>query len=507
MDRSKMFPNSWQSASYKEILTVIGGWAWWLSLSVSFMWHALAAAVSREPSLGFEEDEDMSARSLDRISICAGQMFQEQQLTPSCAPDLRAWMPTAIMIGMMTIWWNPRMRRKQQRPGLQYSGHLTFYSLQLLSLGLRWSAWIRFEILGVDSPYVRTEAPRGIHAFIFIGLIMLTWLSHKAIKVAPKPGVNLNLRPEDILPGIPEQSQQHQAPTQRPKLQSSPRHQPFNFSELTQPRQPQHFPLETLMPRSNFQPQRQQNPPTPPPEPNTKYSDYYDPADAMDWSPSTPSTRLTLHPQNHRGAPATNQTPQGPTPFRGTLPPAPTAPAHRLRNPLAYHPTQFRKASTPEKENIFRQRTTAHSIPLKSGGDGNGRMTRSRTSQLTKFSNRNDYTTEDDTDVDAGSTYADSSYADSEGPYDSPVTHDPPNARSRMGVQGKRTEMPMAEPRFFAPQDMRETGLEDLFGGRSFGLGDGGFSSGGADGGRSGDGGAKSGEGFWGTVRRGFGRG
>merc|ERR1712000_542172 len=69
-------------------------------------------------------------------------------------------------------------------------------------------------------------------------------------------------------------------------------------------------------------------------------------ADEMDWTPEGPS-RYTQF--SHQPAPEYRR-PEGPNPFRGTLPPAPKAPAHKIRNPKPFLP-----ATQEKKSNFMRE--------------------------------------------------------------------------------------------------------------------------------------------------------
>jgi len=115
-------------------------------------------------------------------------------------------------------------------------------------------------------------------------------------------------------------------------------------------------------------------PPTPPPDDAISISSIesvsdtpYDPESAMDWSPTTAqpphsqprrSARTSLA-QQQRLAPyaATTSAFGGPStresPFYGTLPPRPLAPAAKLRNPQPI----FQRVSEAKKENFFKQMT------------------------------------------------------------------------------------------------------------------------------------------------------
>lgn len=148
----------------------------------------------------------------------------------------------------------------------------------------------------------------------------------------------------------------------------------------------------------------------------TAESDYSD-VDAMDW---TPSVAPSFNPIPLRTAASSYGAPPGPSPFHGTLPAAPRAPAHRLRQPAALQPGALRKVSDTQKENF----TAGFGL---------------RSSQTpSKGRGRRDQTDDEMTATE-----------DEDG---------------RMRTVGKkRREMEIANPKFWPQEDMlRNTGLETL---------------------------------------------
>lgn len=194
------------------------------------------------------------------------------------------------------------------------------------------------------------------------------------------------------------------ASTSPPRLEPShPLHRQYN----------QHvFPIDKLAISSSL---RTQNQPLSqqvyqPPE-----SDYSD-ADAMDW---TPSASTSFSPAPIRTGTTSFGASSGPSPFHGTLPAAPRAPAHRLRQPPALQPGALRKVSDTQKEN-FSASFGLHSSQTPS----RGRYRQQTDDEMTA--------TEDE--------------------------------EGKMRTVGKRRrEMEIANPKFWPQEDMlRNTGLETL---------------------------------------------
>ncbi|KAL8737500.1 MAG: hypothetical protein Q9181_001630 [Wetmoreana brouardii] len=141
-------------------------------------------------------------------------------------------------------------------------------------------------------------------------------------------------------------------------------------------------------------------PPTPPPEEDETMED-----SMMDWTP-----QHNFRPATTYHAPQSRPVFNEPSPFHGVLPPAPVSWAQRLRNP-PNQPT-FRKASETKRETLF-------------PGKKNKRVI-------------------SDAASDVSGQFSPVSYRENMSEMESPVK--------------------FADPKFFAPNDLIETGLESLFG-------------------------------------------
>jgi hypothetical protein len=90
----------------------------------------------------------------------------------------------------------------------------------------------------------------------------------------------------------------------------------------------------------------------------------------MDWTPTGPTEIKQINPK--RVVQPTFQSPYrhvGPSPFRGTLPPAPQAPAHKARNPRSLQP--FIPASK-EKQELFAKKLAGDNDDVFGGASKRG---------------------------------------------------------------------------------------------------------------------------------------
>ena len=309
--------------TWAEVMLSISKLAWWTSLLTSILWHALAVNISLY--LDADIDANSAQGVLERARRCAQDVYSQQRLPACCAPDISAWMPYALITGLLTIWWNPLMLQSQRRPGGKYAGAVTFYSIQVFSLALRWAAWSWHQSYFTLFSESVNDGLKAIHGSVGLILVLMTFLSYKRIKLEWKPPVSFRLEDKQLLPDMPEEASNN--------IIANTTSGPQNTWLPRKRDPPPQFPIAHLAPHSSHQPRYTQQPPTPPPEENIYRADHINDADAMDWSPSAPATYTTFNPRNHPGARSQQFINTGPSPFHGTLPAAPVAPSHRLRNP------------------------------------------------------------------------------------------------------------------------------------------------------------------------------
>lgn len=481
MERSRRLGLQWRTeSSLKTFVIRLGTLLWWTSLVMSILWHTFAANLSSPQNIVLEEDEIIAQSLSGKVAVCAQQSYKYKQIPRTCLPDLQAWMPLVLIMGILSIWWNPMMRRSQLKRGGLFVGLPTFYFLQLISLGFRWIAYSTLSVHDTFSSYLSPERMKACHALVGVGLTMLIWLSHKAVRLEWKSPVSFRLQDKDLLPDIPE-FQQDATPI--PADQS----QPWNYLKRGPPPR---FPIEALALQSSSHVNRidqshanllfnTNQPLTPPPE-----------SDAMDWSPEGRSHHTNIHPQSHPSAPLQQQIPIYPSPFHGTLPAAPVGPAARLRNPNAYDPSIFHKATEQQKDRLFQsmhisqsrpdtQSQSRHVYPITSNAAYNGYTSDNSTfdagdANIAKSSGNTNWSWNQRPHQRNVSAYTNTNI-----PYNQLPTSSRPVATGASGRANTnansgrpRNDFPMQQPRFFPEQDTAETGLEDLFGGRSFGIDD-----------------------------------
>lgn len=261
--------------------------------------------------------------------------------------------------------------------------------------------------------------------------VKLTWISRKSLSIERLPAIQFNVNDDDILPSVPRPNLVPRDTSAQDRVTSK-----LNITELVP--QDEHRwwnDNRSIMPQENAR-------------------DFEDGEDVMDWEPVGRSGITALYPQQRSEPPEPLHLASlsGQSPFRGSIPRAPVAPAWKLRNPAAYNPSAFRKppeiATLPVNPFSETAASHRHVADLRRRERGNHSQSDDSADDLSEGTN----------DDAASTARAHDTY--------SPAS-DARNLRSRT----KGRDMEIQPPKFFAPQDLHQvTGLEDAFGARSFGI-------------------------------------
>lgn len=343
MDRSRASKTLRQARdrSWQSLLVYAGAFGYWTSVGGQLTWDVTSILTSSGPSF----DPDLSSDIPVSVLSCVSQTAQMGRLPSECSIDLSSTAGLALIAGLLSIWWNPKLRMKVEGRTGRFAGFAEYYQAQLITLVARCVFW---ELLKDPSASaLGPSLPPALHTFMIAFTLLSVVISRRVVDYNTQPLVDWSdnswERPLRSSGTSPISSLRPQRDTITPSHTGGPLDQ--------------RFPLEKLAPPL---PPASQSPafPTPPPE-----------VDEMEWTPSAPQPVLQPNVSvQRRERPSVFD---GPSPFTGSLPPAPKPPAWNLRNqpsakpiervvqPNPFHrglynpPNQWQlKASSPEP--VFR---------------------------------------------------------------------------------------------------------------------------------------------------------
>ncbi|TKX18489.1 hypothetical protein C1H76_9278 [Elsinoe australis] len=323
---------SWRT-SWNALLILVEC-MWWTSSLIQAAWHLLGARQTIEyPWVDVPHGRAPHA-------VCNAEFW--------IAVKYSLWCTAAIS------WWNPSLLRLHN---VRTVHKVPFYGLQAAVLAIRYSAWY---VLGRTGNGWDDQTTKAAHAFTLAVIAMSLLISYRVIVPAPRQKFEFRSLDEPL---IDEDSVQY------PQT---------DFTSNTMPgrRQNGSFKIRNFAPRSEFSPTSTASSHStqlagadfrpPQPRPTRQPED-----DRMDWEPS--HSHYSLRPRAREPVPDPPITQQveasvpspsfssGPSPFYGSLPPAPRSLEARLRTAAQKQPPQFKPVRDSKQADWFKRMGLAQS--------------------------------------------------------------------------------------------------------------------------------------------------
>ncbi|KAK8202733.1 Ima1 N-terminal domain-containing protein [Phyllosticta capitalensis] len=339
------------SFTWQSILFWWAGIFWWGSIIGHLIWSALGVYATPGPLGEGKDVEVFNGRT------CMDQAQKYGVMQSECISTWYPEMRVIMLLAVATFWWNNKLAvRIESNRGrlIGLKDHLLLQGLMLLVRGTTW--WM---LQDPAQSMLTMDIYRAVHAAVFVFLAITAILSSFMVKIDKTPRINLAAPEPLLLPS--EYSPEKQQPLSRPatadtfRPQSAASTKPFPINRLGQSLNPQNpDPPSPVSTHISHQTVTNTDATTVRPEVDE---------DTMEWTPTRPENHFFTLDSRTASRPAQQQTNrinslvQNTTntnernPFRGTLPPAPLAPAHKLRNP----PNQpiFQQASAARKGDFF----------------------------------------------------------------------------------------------------------------------------------------------------------
>ena len=156
----------YRKSSWKSYIYFLGGVAWLASWAGQALWNGIRLWISKK---GDAYDGMREADIPFSGSSCLQQVIQGSSLAPGCVElvDLMAYF--ALVLGFISILWNPRLQDGLASRGREIVGNRDYYFLQILLLGGRCASYMYLTRTANSSELV----VQVIHASsLFLGLLV-----------------------------------------------------------------------------------------------------------------------------------------------------------------------------------------------------------------------------------------------------------------------------------------------------------------------------------------------
>ncbi|KAI1210718.1 Ima1 N-terminal domain-containing protein [Annulohypoxylon truncatum] len=360
MDRTRLHRQEVKQRGFLDVVDTLGKWSWHLGFALQLLWH-----IAMVWSLIISDPYVLSVADSRIVTALKGV----HQLSYGRLPQADQFMKWAITLGMCSLPWNPRFKQTIRGFTAHYLGFKHWYTYQLLILLVRYAGLSMAQYC--SSKASQTSAQLGAQLVIALSMTYVYHASRKSIHTDTTPlfrrrsKVNSPQRPTarpepeprrdhndlgSILDEIAQSPpRSHIGPTQRFAQSSNNYRTTTNSgtfggvhdrSHRDQSSEPTFGSLHLSDPIVVDKPEPQV----------VQYEE------EMDWTPSASQHRAFSEYNPYRVKntnPRFNDAPIEPKsgPIWYKVPPAPTNPAQRIRNP-PMRPI-IRESPKEKKENFF----------------------------------------------------------------------------------------------------------------------------------------------------------
>ncbi len=106
------------------------------------------------------------------LSSCLRQDLQNSYMTPRCAEVYSSVAGFALCLGLLSIWWNPRLKENFKPRRGRIIGMGEYYKLQIIFLAVRFAAW---AVLATTPSFdFDTQKAKGTHAFMLVFTVLVS---------------------------------------------------------------------------------------------------------------------------------------------------------------------------------------------------------------------------------------------------------------------------------------------------------------------------------------------
>lgn len=151
---------------WKSLVISAGAVVWCVSQVGQLFWNTRGAFATIQ-------EVDLAEEFQYPLSAC---LWSSDQLysTTACS-ELYDTIANIIMgLGLLSIWWNPRLKEKLRRENGRILGLQEFYKLQIIFLVVRtvsWAVLVRPQDYGLDA-----RAAKAAHSFMLVFVVLVSEL-------------------------------------------------------------------------------------------------------------------------------------------------------------------------------------------------------------------------------------------------------------------------------------------------------------------------------------------
>ena len=150
-----------------SLALVLGKYMWFISWIGQLLWHVMGIVKPmRYPQCISEFAPEPS------LTGCAEQVLTLTAFDEFCDDLLGTLIGWALVLGLLSIWWNPMWVKKMNIIYGRIAGGTEYYQLQGIFLGLRWAGW---NFITQPEPFeLEPQQWKALHAFMLLVTLLVS---------------------------------------------------------------------------------------------------------------------------------------------------------------------------------------------------------------------------------------------------------------------------------------------------------------------------------------------
>ncbi|KAH7359974.1 Ima1 N-terminal domain-containing protein [Pyrenochaeta sp. MPI-SDFR-AT-0127] len=309
-------------------------WAYISSTLIGMLWHMFGLLMA--PNDGVEVEEAF------KWDTCLSQAISVHSIDRSCvlSPYLVNVVQFALVIDLITIWWNPKLKVKTNSLTGRMSGLKSLWSVRITTLSLRSGCLFYWKHAVIDNGTL--WAFQSTHLFMLIALGLSCILTWKTVRIVYTSPTSLHRLGSENLASAPNSAEKATRATHHPSHSQSNIFDNMAQAFTTSFQDTSALPPSPTLTATSYSTHATTEATTPFAERKSAFGD-----DDMDWTPTqrrfAAHTPTILPHQWSQEPPQPQQntyqerhslfSKKDPNPFRHKIPAAPRAPAQMKANP------------------------------------------------------------------------------------------------------------------------------------------------------------------------------
>jgi hypothetical protein len=145
MDQTRANRESRQARnrSWRSLLLVAGALAYWASIAGQLAWNLISVATLSRTGQSLDVDSLPTEEPLpsNSVILCISHFIRMRRIPGVCSPDLAPTAGLALVAGVLSLWWNPKLRMKIDGMPGKFRGLAEYYETQLIVIVARCVFW------------------------------------------------------------------------------------------------------------------------------------------------------------------------------------------------------------------------------------------------------------------------------------------------------------------------------------------------------------------------------